>query len=146
VSTRSNWAREAYLKKVFWKQENDFWLELEGASNLWLSLHTADPGLDGYQDDFEATYTPYTRVSVGFGESQWSFTAPDLMAPFGAAAFPESTQVAVEVITHLAAGVAISGNNRIGWLVELPAPMNVVLGYRPTFPGCGSDLLTWRAT
>lgn len=42
------------------------------AGSLYLSLHTADPGLTGDQTTSEATYTSYTRVGVVRTSSGWT--------------------------------------------------------------------------
>ena len=68
------------------------------AGSLYVSLHTADPGVGGGQNTNEATYSGYARVAVAGGDKSpavsWSADAyaqgdfaPPLGVPGGAAGF-----------------------------------------------------------
>lgn len=56
----SNTAETAVLNQVFVGTA----LSWNGNTNLWIALHTADPGETGTAVTSEATYTSYARVSV----------------------------------------------------------------------------------
>jgi hypothetical protein len=45
------------------------------ATNLYLSLHTADPGAGGSQTTSEAAYTSYARVAVARSGSGWTVSS-----------------------------------------------------------------------
>src|SRR5215471_10222817 len=65
-------------------------------TNLYLSLHTADPGIGGNQSTMEAAYTPYARVAVARGPAGFvvSGNSCTLNAPV---AFPIATGGAGEI-------------------------------------------------
>lgn len=81
-------------------------------TNLYASLHTADPGEAGDQSTNEISYTGYARVAIartagGFTVSGSSVT---LTAPVD---FPEMTGGAGGTVTHFAIGTASSGTGKI---------------------------------
>src|SRR5215475_9320491 len=77
-------------------------------TNLYLSLHTADPGAGGNQTTNEATYASYARVAVA--RTSGGFTVSSNSCVLASAAnFPSPTGGAGEVETHFAVGTASSG-------------------------------------
>ena len=56
------------LKKLYQAVE----LSWDANTNLYLALHTADPGAAGSQTTNEATYTSYARVSVARSTAGWT--------------------------------------------------------------------------
>lgn len=100
-------------------------------TNLYVSLHTADPGEAGTQDSSEATYTGYARVAVPRSGSGW--TVVDNGADNAAAiTFGECTGGS-NTITHFAVGVAASGASKILYKGALTASLNVSAGIIPQF-------------
>jgi len=83
-------------------------------TNLYVSLHTADPGEAGDQTTSEATYTGYARVAVARTTGGWtvSGTAPTQVAPVANIDFPPGTGGA-GTVTHFAVGSLASGAGRI---------------------------------
>jgi hypothetical protein len=80
-------------------------------TNLFVALHTADPGEAGDQTTSEATYTGYARVSVA--RTSGGFTiANNVMTNAAAITFPQCTGGA-NTITHWSVGVATSGASKI---------------------------------
>lgn len=61
------------------------------ATNLYLSLHTADPGEAGSQTTSEITYTSYARVAVARTTSGWSAPSGGSTSLVAAANFPAGT-------------------------------------------------------
>jgi len=62
-------------------------------TNLFIALHTADPGEAGTQNTSEIGYTSYTRVSVARTSGGWtvSGTAPAQAVPVANISFPAGT-------------------------------------------------------
>ena len=133
MAARRNRLRTAYLKRVFHDDQDDTWVALTDAANLWVSLHTADPGLAGDQNTSEATYGGYTRISVARSSSAWTLTGADQMAPTGAVLFPVSTSSGQQAITHYGIGLEETGAGRLLWSFQLLDVRTVVSDYQPQF-------------
>lgn len=76
-------------------------------SNLYLSLHTADPGEAGAQNTNEATYTSYARVAKARDNTEFSRTG-STVANINEIRWPRCTGGS-ETITHWGIGTASSG-------------------------------------
>ncbi len=92
-------------------------------SNLYLSLHTADPGETGDQTTNEATYTSYARIAVARDATGWVVSGnqssnDDLLQ------FPQCTGGS-NTITHIAIGTASSGAGQLLYSGALNASLNV---------------------
>ena len=100
-------------------------------TNLYVSLHTADPGEAGVQTTSEATYTGYARVAVARTSGGWAVstnTADNVAAiTFGACTAGSNT------ITHFAVGTASSGAGKILYSGALTASLAVSAGITPQF-------------
>src|SRR5689334_12539064 len=80
-------------------------------ANLFVALHTADPGEAGDQTTSEATYTGYGRVTVA--RTSGGFTvATNTVTNTAAVTFGQCT-AGSNVITHWSVGVASSGASKI---------------------------------
>ena len=108
--------------------ENDITSPL---TNLYVSLHTGDPGEAGDQTTSEATYTGYARVAVARTSGGWAVstnTADNVAAiTFGACTAGSNT------ITHFAVGTASSGAGKILYSGALTASLAVSAGITPQF-------------
>lgn len=60
------------------------------ATNLYVSLHTADPGAGGTQNTSEIGYTGYARVAVARTGSGWSVST-NVVSPVANITFPTGT-------------------------------------------------------
>ena len=80
-------------------------------TQLFVSLHTADPGEAGDQATSETTYTGYARVGVARTTGGWTVTA-NSVSPVANIDFPQCT-AGTASITHFAVGVASSGAQKI---------------------------------
>ena len=80
------------------------------ATQLYVSLHNADPGEAGNQTTNETAYTNYARVSVVRTSSGWtvSGSAPAQVTNVAAVNFPQCG-VTGDTITHWGVGLAVSG-------------------------------------
>src|SRR5574343_1543046 len=67
-------------------------------TNLYLSLHTSDPGEAGDQTTNECAYTSYARVAVARSGSGWTVTN-NVVTPVANVDFPAATG-GTETVTH----------------------------------------------
>lgn len=100
-------------------------------TNLYVSLHTADPGEAGNQSTNEATYTSYARVAVARTSGGWSVVDNEA-DNVAAIEFPECTGGS-NTITHFAVGTAVSGTGKILYKGALTASLAVSTGITPSF-------------
>ena len=103
-------------------------------TNLFVSLHTADPGEAGNEGTSEATYTGYARVSVARTTGGWTIsgTSPTQAANAATITFGACT-AGSNTITHAAVGVASSGATKILYSGPLTASLAVSAGITPSF-------------
>ena len=80
-------------------------------TNLYLSLHTADPGNAGTQTTSEAAYTSYARVAVARTSGGWTVTTNSVVLA-ATASFPAATGGS-ETETYFAVGTASSGTGKV---------------------------------
>ncbi len=73
-------------------------------TNLYVALHTADPGNSGNQTTNEATYTSYARVAVARTSGGWTVTNSSV-SPVATISFPACTGGS-NTITHWSVGTA----------------------------------------
>lgn len=102
------------------------------AGNLYLSLHTADPGEAGSQNTSEATYTSYARVAVARSSGAWDVTS-GVASNLALLAFPACTG-GTNVITHVGIGTDSSGAGNLLFKSALGASLSVSSGVTPDFP------------
>jgi len=77
-------------------------------TNIYVSLHTADPGEAGDQETSETAYTNYARLAVARTDAGWTVTA-NSVSPAANIDFAECGATAGAPITHFAVGTAASG-------------------------------------
>lgn len=80
-------------------------------TNLYISLHTSDPGEAGDQTTNETSYTSYARVAVARSGSGWTVTN-NSVSPAATIGFPACTG-STATITHFAVGTASSGAGKL---------------------------------
>lgn len=80
-------------------------------TNLYVSLHTGDPGEAGNQTTSECAYTSYARVAVARSDSGWTVTN-NSVSPAAAITFPACTG-GTETATHFAIGTASTSTGKI---------------------------------
>lgn len=104
------------------------------AGNLYVALHTADPGEAGDQTTSEATYTGYARVAVVRSSSGWtvSGTAPTQAANAAAVTFGACT-AGSNTLNYFSVGFASSGASVILSSGALTASLAVSAGITPSF-------------
>lgn len=104
-------------------------------TNLYISLHTADPGEAGDQTTSEATYTGYARVAVARTSGGWTVTNNTATnastITFGACTAGSNT------ITYAAIGTASSSTGKILVSGALTASLAVSAGITPSIAASG---------
>lgn len=98
-------------------------------TNLYVSLHTADPGEAGSQTTSEATYTSYARVAVARTSGGWVVTG-NSVSPAAAITFPEATG-GTNTITHFGIGTASSGAGVLLYSGTVTPSLSVSTGVTP---------------
>jgi hypothetical protein len=101
-------------------------------TNLYLSLHTADPGVGGAQTTNEATYTSYARLAVARTTGGWAVPSSGSTSNAALAQFAECTGGS-NTITHVAIGTNSSGAGRVLYAGPLTASRSVSSGIQPQF-------------
>lgn len=103
-------------------------------SNLYWSLHTADPGDAGVQNTSETTYGSYARQAVGRTVGGMSAATTGSTSPAANVAFPAASSPAlptVQSITHAGIGVAVSGATNLLYSGPVTPNINVSTGVQP---------------
>ena len=98
-------------------------------TNLYVSLHTADPGEEGTQSTKEADYTGYARVAVARTTDGWKVT-DNVAKPVSAITFPACTGGS-STITHFAIGTAASGAGKVLYSGAVSPIITVTNGITP---------------
>lgn len=81
-------------------------------TNLYVSLHTSDPGEAGDQTTNEISYTGYARVAVARTTGGWTVTN-NSVSPVAAITFGAMTAGAGGTVTHFGVGTASSGTGKL---------------------------------
>lgn len=105
-------------------------------TNLYISLHTADPyasNEDSTQSTAEANYTGYARVAVARTSGGWTVAqagGATTAKPVAAITFGACT-AGSNTITHFAIGVAASGATKILYAGAVAPSITVTNGITP---------------
>lgn len=101
------------------------------AGNLYISLHTADPGEAGDQTTSETSYTGYARVAVPRGGADWTVgggAAINLNGiTFGTCSGGTAT------ITYFGVGTDAVGVGKLLYVGTIVFPLGVAPGVTPFF-------------
>lgn len=106
-------------------------------TNLYVSLHTADPGEGGDQTTNECAYTSYARVAVARTSGGWTVT-DNSVSPAANIDFPQATGGS-ETATHMAVGTASSGTGKILYKGAITPNISISSGVIPRI-GTGSTI------
>lgn len=99
------------------------------ATNLYVSLHTADPGEAGDQTTNETSYTSYARVAVARTSGGWTVTN-NSVSPAAEISFPACTG-STATITHFGVGTASSGAGKLLYKGTVTPNISVSSGVTP---------------
>jgi hypothetical protein len=81
-------------------------------TNLYVALHTANPGASGTQATSEAAYTSYGRATVARTTGGWTASSGQSTSPVSTISFAAATGGS-ETETYGSVGVAISGSTKL---------------------------------
>ncbi|CAB4171650.1 hypothetical protein UFOVP1552_39 [uncultured Caudovirales phage] len=98
-------------------------------TNLYVSLHTADPGEAGDQSTSEATYTSYARVAVLRTTGGWTVTN-NSVSPVANIDFPNCTG-GTNTITYFGVGTASTGAGVLYYSGTVSPSISVSSGVTP---------------
>lgn len=101
-------------------------------TNLFVALHSADPGEAGTQATNEIVYTGYARVSVARTAGGWTVTA-NSVSPAANIDFPICTALTATA-THFSIGVAVSGATKLLYSGTLTPNIAISNGVIPRIP------------
>jgi hypothetical protein len=99
-------------------------------TNLFVALHTADPGEAGVQNTSEAAYTGYARVPVARTSGGWTVGA-GTVSPNANIDFGQCTAAPGAAITHASVGVAATGATKILYKGTLNSSITMAVGTIP---------------
>lgn len=125
--SKSNTTENDILLKVFQATE----LSWDANTNLYVALHTGDPGEAGSQNTSEATYASYARVTVARDATGWD-VAGNQASNDDLLQFPQCTGGS-NTVTHVSIGTAASGAGQILYSGALNAPLDVSNLIQPQF-------------
>lgn len=99
--------------------------------NLYIALHTGDPGEGGNQTTSEANYTDYARVAIARTGAAWTVTNNSAVnaAPV---TFPQAS-AGSSTVTWFSVGTAPTSTGKILYRGELSASLAVTAGVTPEF-------------
>ncbi len=100
-------------------------------TNLFVALHTADPGEAGTQSTSEIAYTGYARVSVARTTGGWTVTTSSV-SPVAAITFGAMTAGAGGTVTYFSVGSLTSGAGVIYYSGTVTPNISVVNGVTPS--------------
>jgi hypothetical protein len=99
-------------------------------TNLYVSLHTANPGAGGSQTTSEAAYTSYARVAVARTTGGWTAASAQSTSPVATISFPAATGGS-ETETYFAIGTASSGAGKLLYSGTVTPNISVSSGVTP---------------
>lgn len=100
------------------------------AANLYVSLHTADPGEAGSQATNETAYTGYARVAVARTGGGWTVTN-NSVSPAANIDFAECTASPGAAITHFGIGTGSSGAGYLMYSGAISPNITMAVGVIP---------------
>ena len=101
-------------------------------TNLYVSLHTADPGAGGGQNTSETSYTGYSRVAVVRTSSGWSISG-ETISNVAAVTFGQDSDPGSVVLTYFGIGTDSSGAGNLLYSGALTSSLTVSQNITPSF-------------
>jgi len=98
-------------------------------TNLYVSLHTADPGEAGDQSTNEVSYTSYARVAVARTTGGWTVTN-NSVSPVANIDFPAATG-GTATVTYFGVGSASSGAGVLYYSGTVTPSISISSGVTP---------------
>ena len=141
MTAKSN-SLEADLIALIFNKTLPSWmgtLATTGNDDLFVSLHTGDPGEAGNQTTNETYYTGYARVADARTSGGWSCSA-NTATNTALVQFPQCTAGGPHVITHAGIGTSASGTGRLLYKAALASSLSVSSGIQPQLPAGAVDV------
>lgn len=107
-------------------------LSTTGNADLYVALHTADPGEAASQTTSECAFGAYARVAVARTAGGWTVSGNQVQNT-AVINFPECTSGS-ETVTHFSIGTSVSGAGQVLYKGALTASRNVSPGITLQFP------------
>lgn len=101
-------------------------LDTTGNANLYVSLHTGDPGEAGSQTTSECAFGSYARVAVARSGAGWTVSG-NTVENAAVISFPECTSGS-ETVTYVGIGTITSGAGQLLYSGALSASRSVSSG------------------
>jgi hypothetical protein len=98
-------------------------------TNLYVSLHTADPTAAGTQSSNEAAYTSYARIAVARSSAGWTVTAQTVV-PASPITFPACIG-GTSTVTYFGIGTLSTGAGKLLYAGPVTPNMSVSTGVTP---------------
>ena len=101
-----------------------------GVANLYVGLHTADPGEAGDQTTSQVAYAPYARVAKARTTGVWTVTN-NSVSPAANIDFPACTGGTTGVATHFSIGTASTGAGKLLYSGTITPNISIAVGVTP---------------
>lgn len=98
-------------------------------TNLFVALHSADPGEAGTQATNEVAYTSYARVTIARTSGGWTVTGSSV-SPVATISFPACTG-STATATHFSVGAAVSGASKYFYAGAISPTISISTGVTP---------------
>lgn len=125
--SKGNTTENDVLLKIFQATE----LSWDANTNLYIALHTADPGEGGAQNTSAPTYTGYARVTVARNATGWD-VAGNQASNNDLLQFPQCSGGS-DTLTHVSIGTVLSGAGQLLYSGALNNPLAVSNLIQPQF-------------
>ena len=99
-------------------------------TNLYLALHTADPGEGGAQNTSEVNYVGYSRIAVARTSAGWTVTN-NSVSPVNPIEFGEMSSGTPGTATYVSIGTASSGAGKVLYRGTLTPTISYNVGVVP---------------
>lgn len=104
-------------------------------ANLFVSLHTADPGIGNAQTTNEVAYTNYVRIPIVRTAGGWT-VATNTAVNTALAQFAQCGATGAAA-SHVAIGTSLSGAGNVLYAGSLSATLAIALNIQPQFSAGG---------
>jgi hypothetical protein len=134
--SKSNFAENAWLALLFHASAIAGIADNAASSpltNLFVALHTADPGETGFQTTNEIAYTGYARVWVPRNNSGWLISGNTVQAN-SPVTFPVGLPGSTPTATHFSVGATPSGLGQIYYSGTISPSLTCGDGVIPELP------------
>lgn len=101
-------------------------------NQIWVGLHTSDPGAAGTQETAECNYTGYTRIAVDRNALAWNFTESQASAsPVARIDFPEVRGGNQQEAVYVSFGTSKTGAGKLMLRGKLDPSITCKIGVTP---------------